>query len=572
MQLILHSSIRNPNSAFRNSVGGASMKKSSRLLVVGLAACSVCCALFANVAPVRAGAKDKVRARAERALREGEFEAAEKTYRELLAKDAKDLDARLGLSYTLYKKRNLRDAYDNAARVLAFDPMSARAHALLGASLLAAGDFALSVEEFRTALSFKQDEALAIAGLSMINFYENRPQVALAGLRRALEIESDEPDFVFGYAQAAARSERYREAADAYERFLRIAPRTDADRRARIRGLIDFLRYLGAHDDLYDTDGPASAVIPFEMTNSRPIVKVYLNGSKQPLRFVVDTGSGMCVVSIAAAQKLGVRAVARGGLARAVGGGGRFEIVYGYLSSLQIGDARINNVPIYLREFHNAQEPVDGYVGLAVLAKYLASIDYGARQMTLVRDTLPRAVPPTAPVDPAAPVPTPTPLPAGVFELPIRATSSGFWSSAVQIDGVEKPLNFIVDTGASISVVSAAVTQREDMTRFVQPMRLRVYGAAGVSDDVQLLLLPRVSLGTYRHANLSVAVLDMEPINETSGFEQAGIIGGNILRFFRVTFDFQRALVRLEALNSMPITPLPARDANVASQAPEVVP
>ena len=43
--------------------------------------------------------------------------------------------------------------------------------------------------------------------------------------------------------------------------------------------------------------------------------------------------------------------MARGGLARAVGGGGRFEIVYGYLNSMEIGDIRIENVPVYIRHF-----------------------------------------------------------------------------------------------------------------------------------------------------------------------------------------------------------------------------
>ncbi len=540
------------------------MRKLTRWTLVGLAACAVGLGSLSLSVQARGAGKDKVRARAEKALREGEFEAAEKIYRELITKDAQDTDARLGLSYTLYKKRNLRDAFDAAARVIAIEPTSPRAHALLGSALLASGDFLLSIEEFRTALSFKQDEPLAIAGLSMVHFYENRPQIALLGLRRAIELEPEEPDYVFNYAQAAARTEHYREAADAYERFLRIAPRTDADRRARIRGLIDFLRYLGAQGNLYDAGGADRTVIPFELATSRPIVPVYINGSKKPLRFVVDTGSGMCVVSYAAAERYGVKAVARGGLARAVGGGGRFEIVYGFLNTLRIGEARVSNVPVYLREFHNAQEPVDGYIGLSVLAKYLASIDYGKREMTLVRDNQLRVPQLPSATDSSAPAPTPEPLPAGVFEVPIRATSSGFWSSAVQVDGITKPLNFIVDTGASISVVATALTQREDMARFVQPTKLRVYGAAGVSEDVLLLLLPRVSLGTYKHNYLSAAVLDMEPINETSGFEQTGIIGGNILRFFRVTFDFQRAVVRLESINGT--TPAPTQDVNVAPQ------
>ena len=59
------------------------------------------------------------------------------------------------------------------------DPLSARAHALLGSAILAAGDFRNSVEEFRTALALKEDEALAIAGLAMVDFYENRLSLAV---------------------------------------------------------------------------------------------------------------------------------------------------------------------------------------------------------------------------------------------------------------------------------------------------------------------------------------------------------------------------------------------------------
>ena len=44
-------------------------------------------------------------------------------------------------------------------------------------------------------------------------------------------MDPDEPDYLFNLGQAAARSEKYKEAADAYERFLVVAPKTDIDRR-----------------------------------------------------------------------------------------------------------------------------------------------------------------------------------------------------------------------------------------------------------------------------------------------------------------------------------------------------
>src|SRR6202008_2512405 len=86
-------------------------------------------------------------------------------------------------------------------------------------------------------------------------------------------------------------------------------------------------------------------VVPFEATDNRPVLEVRVNGQKQPLRFVLDTGSGISVISEHTAKKHGIKPVARGGLARAVGGGGRFEIVYGYINSLEIGEVKIETVP-----------------------------------------------------------------------------------------------------------------------------------------------------------------------------------------------------------------------------------
>ena len=505
------------------------MKRLSPTAAVLLAALA-----FAAAAASGAAASDeKTKARAERATREGEYEAAEKIYRELLAKDPRDSAARLGLSRALLKQRKHLEAYDHAARVVAREPESARAHALLGAALLGSGDFRLSVEEFRTALTFRDDEAIAIAGLAMVDFYENRIPQSLAGLRRASFIDPAEPDYIFNLGQVAARNERYKEAADAYETFLRIAPKTDAERRARIRGLIDFLRYLGQQGNLLSVGGPDSVDLPFDLVNNRPVINVRVNGSAKPLRFVIDTGAGMCVISDEAAERMGVKAVARGGMARAVGGEGRFEIVYGFLQSLNVGDAKVERVPVYIRRFYNEQEPVDGYIGLSVLGKYMTAVDYGGKQLVLLRDEAARRAAAVAP-------------PAGAIEAPIRTTSSGFWSGEVSFEGLEKPVNFIIDTGASITVVSKALAERAGFERFAQSGYIKVYGAAGLADNIQTIMLPRVTLGAQSWQNIYAAVLDMDAINETAGFEQTGIVGGNILRRYRVTFDFTRGVLRLD--------------------------
>jgi len=519
-----------------------------RLAVRGLAAVAICLALAGVVAasPVD---NDKTRNRALKALRSGDFEKAEKIYRELLAKDEQDIDARLGLSHALLKQRRLQDSFDHAARAIAIAPLSARGHALLGSAVLAAGDFRLSVEEFRTAISLKDDEAMAIAGLAMIDFYENRTSACVAGLRRATSIDPDEPDYLFNLGQAAARSEKYKEAADAYERFLIIAPRTDADRRARIRGLIDFLRYLGQQGTLYSQAGADRTSLPFEAVDYRPIIRVRINGGKDTLRFVLDTGSGMSVLSEETARKIGVKAVAHGGLARAVGGGGRFEIVYGYVNSIEVGDVRVENVPVYIRHFYDEGNPVDGYLGIAALGRMLTVVDYGTRRLTLIRQRggeaadLATVMNRPGKNDSSAPVESR----AGI-EVPVRTTSSGFLSGEVSIEGIQKPLNFIFDTGATVTVLAEKLAARDEAQSFIQQSRMRVFGAAGIAENVKMALLPKLGVGTYTREKIDAAVLDLEPVNETAGFQQSGILGGNFLRYFRVVFDFQRGLVRLEPL------------------------
>src|SRR6185369_15818461 len=143
------------------------------------------------------------------------------------------------------------------------------------------------------------------------------------------------------------------------------------------------------------------------------------------------------------------------------------------------------------------QIPVDGYLGLSVVAKFLTSIDYGTRRMSLVRQQQ------TEEVEPWTIVRRPETYQAlipvspndGAVEVPLRTTSSGILSGEVALDGFDKNVNFIIDTAASITVISEKLSQQEQLLDLLQPSKMRVFGAAGVTEDVKLLQLPRLSLG-----------------------------------------------------------------------------
>jgi len=436
-------------------------------------------------------------------------------------------DTQVELAFVLTKQRKLGEAYKLVFPVAQAEPKNSRAFAVLGATLLAAGRFHEARLVFFNAIRLNRREHLAWAGYGLLDFYENNIIESYQNLREAVYHKSDEPDYLFALAQIAARAEQYGEAADAYNDFLKVSGPADADRRARIKGLINFLRFLGQSGKLYVSSDKDQTTVPFELIGNRPIINLKINDHEQPLKFVLDTGSGISVVSEETAKRLKIRSVTRGGHARGIGGDGKFEIVYGLLRKVRIGDVDVRNVPVYLRKFHNETHRIDGYIGLALISKFLTTIDYGSQTFSLTRKE----------------AETRQFREDEGLSLPLRLTSSGFLSGEVTLQGLAAPLNFIVDTGASVSVISDRVASDGAISKFENEERLRVIGSAGVTDNVPSYMLPKVTFGPHTRSKIMAVALDLDIINEASGFEQSGILGGNFLKNYRMTFDFRNSKV-----------------------------
>ncbi|MCA1590312.1 MAG: tetratricopeptide repeat protein [Acidobacteria bacterium] len=193
--------------------------------------------------------------RGDKLKRKGDLEAAEKAYRAAVAINPEDADVKLKLASALLKQRRLREAYDLSYGVAEADRQNAAAFALLGTAMLAAGRFQDARALFYNALKLDRKEALAWAGYGMLDFYENRIESSLENLWQAVFYDPDEPDYVFALAQVSSRAEKFKQAADSYYRFLEISKSEDDERRARIKGLINFLRFLGQKSGLYTLAG-----------------------------------------------------------------------------------------------------------------------------------------------------------------------------------------------------------------------------------------------------------------------------------------------------------------------------
>lgn len=463
---------------------------------------------------------------AEKLILRGDYVESERILRECLTENPKDTNIKLKLAFTLLKGRNFLEASTISFEVAKENPNNSYAYAVLGTVLLAGGRLSDARMILARGLQLNPKESLALASYGTLEFYENKLESALDYLLQARYYSPENPDYIFAYAQIAARSEKYQEAAAAYRQFLVFSKNADDERRARIKGLINFLEYLGIRSSLYSING-TSSTLNFELKGNRPVIGVKINDFEEPLRFVLDTGSGISVISNQTAKKLKIKPIARGGFAKGIGGTGKFEIVYGFLREVQLGSVKVRNVPVYIREFHHNVHQVDGYIGISLISKFLTTVDYGEKIFTLNR--------------------LGTELATETIEknisLPLRLTSSGFLSGEVQMEGVEAPLNFIVDTGASVSVLSESVARRKPFDSLPRKEMLRVIGSAGVTENVESFTLPKISFGDHSRASITAISLDLDIINDASGFEQSGILGGNFFLDYRMTFDFRNSRV-----------------------------
>lgn len=531
--------MRYPDISAQHLLFAADAKKAAGAALLLLAAVFASYPFGFNAAP--ADDASKLIKKAVKLTRGGSYNEAEKILRGVLAEEPRRADAKLQLAFVLVKQRRLGEAYELSFGVAKEDSKNARAFSVLGMTLLAAGRFADARVILFQAITLDRREDLAWAGFGLVDFYENQIDNSLKNLYEAINREPNEPDYYFALAQVSARAELYNDAAEAYTRFLAVSDDADQDRRARIRGLINFLRYLGQRERLYQVAGANQTTVPFELIGNRPVIKIKINNNPEPLNFVLDTGSGISVISDETSKRLKIKPITRGGHAKGIGGDGQFEVVYGFIRDAAIGDVRLQNVPVYIRKFHDNGNKVDGYIGLSLISKFLTTIDYGASKFSLTRRE----------------ADTKEFRENSALSLPLRLTSSGFLSGQVNLEGVESPLNFIVDTGASVSVISDRVANTKEISPFINSEKLRVIGSAGVTDDVPTFLLPRVTFGSHSRKKVVAVALDLDIINEASGFEQSGILGGNFLKNYRVTFDFKMSKVTFTSINPEPESPNP---------------
>jgi hypothetical protein len=279
-------------------------------------------------------------------------------------------------------------------------------------------------------------------------------------------------------------------------------------------------------------NGKTSTVIPVELHENHVYIDVMLNG-KGPYHFIFDTG-GANIVDPAVAKEIGALG---SGLAQGSGVGSQTEgFSFGKVAKLQVGDAVLADqvfaiAPTRMGFGVSAGRPVDGLIGWEVLARFITTFDYAGRTVTL---SLPGSATP----------------PAGAHVVPFV-----FYGTQPQIactiDGI--PAECTIDTGARDTITFMApftTAHPEIVPKALSAPGINGFGVGGPAIG-RLGRVASIGIGDFTLPNL-VADYSSQTQGAFAAPFVAANIGGNLLRRFTVTFDYNNgtmALVPNPALN-----------------------
>ena len=267
-----------------------------------------------------------------------------------------------------------------------------------------------------------------------------------------------------------------------------------------------------------------------------PVVTLDLrakDGTARPTRFLVDTGGGAFMLTETAARELGLevereKAESEGDMSFAPMETPRAEID-GF--ALDLAGARCAAVLGRDSVFEGGTP--EGFLPGHVLARHHVVFDYPAGRFTLA---------PPGSVEPRG-RPVPSPLGEG----------SGF--PRIEIEAAGEVQGFLLDTGASFTMVSLAELERWRAADASLPAMTGAVGEANMvggpmESEAMLARAPAMTWGPHRLERVAAVARPAGTferwMSQMMSAPIVGAIGGNVLRHFRVEIDYARGTTWLE--------------------------
>ncbi len=287
---------------------------------------------------------------------------------------------------------------------------------------------------------------------------------------------------------------------------------------------------------------------PFEITSNKPWVRVRVNGSA-PQDFILDAGSrGSSYIGRECADRLhlelGPERMVR------IGAGQGVDVPFTFALDVTLGVAgdtcEVPGVGVFPLEHVSVYEGrrLDGMLGEDFFRRHVITIDYAKRTMRIA--------------DPGSEHPRPRGTP-----IPITFDGGLVVADAVltPVGRAPIPCRVVIDTGVRATVVwyHPFVVAHDLIATQPNAIATTIGGGVGGESTGDVGRIAELAIGDLRITE-PTAVFSRDTSGVFAGTEEAGLVGGEILRRCRVTFDYAHARIWLEPS----VRPLTGFDADMS--------
>ena len=269
------------------------------------------------------------------------------------------------------------------------------------------------------------------------------------------------------------------------------------------------------------TSGSSALKIPLDIDNNIVLLQVRVNGSK-PLKFIFDTGASHTIINSKRAAELGLKSE---GEASGTGTGGRVQGSYVTGVTLSVAGAEVSNQLIALVPFPTIPGfELDGTIGYDFINQFVIEIDYLKKTMNLYD---PRTYAYKGQ--------------GGIVPLLLAGRRTPLILTQITLEGRAPVVaNLELDTGldGTFVIYGPFANKHELLAAMPNGLQDRGRGLGGEQARV---------LGQFKAVRLGQFLMKNPPAALTDESDKPdGIVGGEILRRFKVILDYSRKRMILE--------------------------
>lgn len=272
------------------------------------------------------------------------------------------------------------------------------------------------------------------------------------------------------------------------------------------------------------TDPPSKELtkLPFsQFTGGVIVFKALLEGHKDSLNFILDSGSGGISLDSTTVAQMGFPEPEPERLIRGIGGVRKV----GFLKNktLVINNLKVDSLNFHVIDYQVLSalygERIDGIAGYALLNRFIFKIDYEEKIIAIWSNGIFK-------------------YPKGGFIIQPRINMLAFSTASIK-DARPKDLRYLYDIGAGLTVLFSQ--DYIDDSAFLRTKRkkyLKQGEGLGGKVDIYLSVMKELKIGPYKFRNVPINIFD-DKYNITSYPSLGGLVGNDIFRRFDCIINYR---------------------------------